>query len=107
MLLYCNISSVWCSPESLISSSEATFMLMSWLSRLFFAIGLPSLGLTNSGCSAAAAATAAPAADPSWLKAVAKMGWIWLWERDAGLGLSASSALGSSFKWNGDLRASL
>lgn len=81
-------------------------MLMSWLSRLFFAIGLPSLGLTNNGRSAAAAA-AAPAAGPCWLKAAAKLGWIWLWERDAGLGLSASSTLGSSFRWNGDLRASL
>lgn len=94
-------------PESLISSSEATFMLMSWLSRLFLAIGLPSLGLTNNGCSAAAAATAAPATGASWLKVAAKVGWIWLWERDAGLGLNASSTLGSSFRWNGDLRASL
>lgn len=79
MLLHASIS-VSFLPDSLISSSDATFMLMSWLSRLFFAIGLPSLGLTNNGCSAAVAAavaaTAVPAAGPSWLKAAAKLGWI-------------------------------
>lgn len=90
-------------PESFMSSSDATFMLMSWLSRLF--LGLPSLGFSEPGRSEAAAAAAA--ADPSWLNVAGKLGWTWLWDWDGGLGLSVSSPLGSSFRWNGDLSASL
>lgn len=86
-----------------MSSSEATLTLMSWFSKLFFAIGLPSLGLSNTGRSA----TGAAPAGPSWLKVAGKLGWTWFWDWEDGLGLNASSTLGSSFRWNGDLRASL
>lgn len=88
-------------PESFISSSDATFMLISWLNRLF--LGLPSLGFSEPGRSEVAAAPA----DPSWQKVAGKLGWTWLWDWDDGLGLSVSSTLGSCFRWNGDLRASL
>lgn len=88
-------------PESFMSSSDATFMLMSWLSRLF--LGLPSLGFSEPGGSDVAAAPA----DPSLLNVAGKLGWTWLWDWDGGLGLSVSSTLGSSFRWNGDLSASL
>lgn len=85
-------------PESFISSSDATFMLISWLNRLF--LGLPSLGFSEPGRSEVAA-------DPSWQKVAGKLGWTWLWDWDDGLGLSLSSTLGSSFRWNGDLSTSL
>lgn len=90
-------------PESLISSSEATFTLISWLNKLFLAMGLPSLCFGGPGRSAAAAVPD----DPSWQKVTGKLGKTWLWDWDDGLGLSASSTLGSSFSWNGDLSASL
>lgn len=61
-------------PESFISSSEATFMLISWLNRLF--LGLPSLGFSEPGLSEVAAVPA----DPSWQKVAGKLGWTWLWE---------------------------
>lgn len=76
-------------------------MLISWLNRLF--LGLPSLGFSEPGRSEVATAPA----DPSWPKAAGKLGWTWLWDWDDGLGLSVSSALGSSFRWNGDLSVSL
>lgn len=76
-------------------------MLMSWLNRLF--LGLPSLGFREPGRSDAAALPA----EPSWQKEAGKLGWTWLWDRDDGLGLSVSSTLGSSLRWNGDLSASL
>lgn len=76
---------------------------MSWLSKLFFAMGLPSLGFSGPGRSAAAAAPAGP----SWQKVAGKLGWTWLWDWEDGLGLNASSTLGSSFRWNGDLSVSL
>lgn len=76
-------------------------MLISWLSKLFLDKGLPSLGFRGPGGSVAAAVPAGP----SLQKVAGKLGWTWLWED--GLGLSASSTLGSSFRWNGDLRASL
>lgn len=47
-------------PESLISSSDATFTLISWLSKLFLAVGLPSLVFSGPGGSEAAAAPAGP-----------------------------------------------
>lgn len=90
-------------PESLISSSEATLTLISWLSKLFLDMGLPSLGFNGPGRSAAAAAPAGP----SWQNVAGKLGWTWLWDWEEGLGLKASSALGSSFRWNGDLSVSL
>lgn len=90
-------------PESLISSSEATLTLISWLSKLFFAMGLPSLGFSGPGRSVAAAAPTGP----SWQKVAGKLGWTWVWDWEDGLGLNASSALGSSFMWKGDLRVSL
>lgn len=93
----------WHLPDSLMSSSEATFTLISWLSKLFLAMGLPSLGFSDPGCSNAAAAPAGP----SWQKVAGKLGWTWLWDCEDGLGLSASSTLGSSFRWNGDLSVSL
>ena len=86
-----------------MSSSEATLTLISWLSKLFFAMGLPSLGFSGPGRSVAAGAPA----DPSWQKVAGKLGWTWLWDWEDGLGLKASSALGSSFRWNGDLSVSL
>lgn len=76
-------------------------MLISWLNRLF--LGLPSLGFSEPGRSEVAAVPA----DPSWQNVVGKLGWTWLWEWDDGLGLSVSSTLSSSFRWNGDLSASL
>lgn len=66
-------------------------------------MGLPSLGFSDPGRSVATAATVGP----SGLKVVGKLGWIWLWDWEDGLGLSASSTLGSSFSWNGDLSVSL
>lgn len=90
-------------PESFISSSEATFTLISWLSKLFLAMGLPSLGFSGPGGSVAAAVPVGP----SWQKVAGKLGWTWLWDWEDGLGLNASSTLGSSFRWNGDLSASL
>lgn len=90
-------------PESLISSSDATFTLISWLSKLFFANGLPSLSLSCPGRSGAVAAPDVP----SWQNGPVKPGWTWFWAWEEGLGLSASSTLGSSFRWNGDLSISL
>lgn len=78
-------------------------MLISWLSKLFLDKGLPSLGFRGPGGSVAAAVPAGP----SLQKVAGKLGWTWLWDWEGGLGLSASSTLGSSFRWNGDFRASL
>lgn len=66
-------------------------------------MGLPSLGFSGPVPSVAAAGPA----DPSWQKVAGKLGWTWLWDWDEGLGLKVSSTLGSSFRWNGDLSASL
>lgn len=77
--------------------------MISWLSKLFLAMGLPSLGFSGPGRSVAAAAPAGP----SWQKVAGKLGWTWFWDWEDGLGLSASSTLGSSFRWNGDLSVSL
>lgn len=90
-------------PESFISSSEATLTLISWLSKLFLAVGLPSLGFRGPGRSAPAVAPVGP----SWQNVTGKLDWTWLWDWEAGLGLNASSTLGSSFKWNGDFNVSL
>ena len=95
------------SPDSFINNSEATLMLMSWFSRLLFAMGLPSRGFRGpAGRSATPPPTAA--LGPSWQRTErGKPGWAWPWEREAGLGLKTSSDRGSTFRWNGDFRASL
>ncbi len=77
--------------------------MISWLSKLFLAIGLPSLGFSGPGRSVAAATTVGP----SWQKVVGKLGWTWVCDWEEGRGLNASSALGSSFRWNGDFSVSL
>ena len=78
-------------------------MLISWLSKLFLAIGLPSLSFSSPGRSMAVATPVSP----SWQKDAGKLGCTWLLDREDGLGLNASSTLGSSFRWNGDLSVSL
>jgi len=78
-------------------------MLISWFSKVFLALGLPSLGFSDPGRSVAAAAPTGPL----WQKLAGKLGCTWLWDWENGRGLTASSTLGSSFRWNGDLSISL
>lgn len=76
---------------------------MSWLSKLFLDMGLPSRGFSGPERSVVAVIPV----EPSWQKDAGKLGWTWLWDCEDGLGLNASSTLGSSFRWKGDLSVSL